>query len=104
MPLVIIKDKPIADIQDTYKDIINFISFILRLKTTINTPLKLLGRIKIIIKKSFSIVIGEAIKAFNLKIKRGAKGGIKEGIIRGVKGGIKKCIKGGVKRGNSYYK
>ena len=59
---------------------------------TIDIPLKLLGRIKTVVKKSLPIVIGKATKAFNL--------GIKGGIKRGIKGGIKGDIKGG----SSYYK
>ena len=78
----------------------------------INTSLKLLKWIKTVTKKSFFIIIGEAIKAFNLKIKRNVKRGIKgdiiEGVKKGIKGyikrGVKKCIKGGVKRDNNYYK
>ena len=112
MPPAIIKDKYIIDTQNTYKDTINFISSILRLEITIDIPLKLLGRIKIVAKKSLFIVTGEAIKAFNLEIikgikrgiKGGAKGGAKGGIKKGTKGGAKGVIKRGGKRGNSYYK
>ena len=43
MPLAIIKDKYIVDMQNIYKNIINLISFILRLEITIDIPLKLLG-------------------------------------------------------------
>ena len=120
MPPAIIEDKYIADIQNTYKDTINLISSILRLEITIDIFLKLLGRIKIVAKKSLSIVIDKATKAFNLGIiegvkggakggikggaKGGVKGGIKRGIKRGAKGGAKGATKRGGKRDNSYYK
>ena len=79
---------------------------------TIDIPLKPSGRIKTVAKKSLPIIIGKAIKAFNLEIikdvkegaKGGVKGGVKKGIKRGVKGGAKGATKRGGKRGNSYYK
>ena len=78
----------------------------------IDIPLKLLERIKIVAKKSLLIIIGKAIKAFNLEIieaiKRGVKEGVKKGIKEGIKKGAKRDIKGAIKRGrkrdNNYYK